>query len=147
MLYPKNKKQALEDELFKSPTSEYRGTPFWAWNSHPDKEELRRQIEIFRQMGFGGFHMHSRCGMATKYLSEDFFALIGACVSKAEQEQMYAYLYDEDRWPSGAAGGIVTSQKKYVQRNLHFGEETAAVSEEQTAQVATMVQMMEQFVI
>ena len=121
MLYPQNLNETLKEEVFRNPGSEYRGAPFWAWNCELDKEDLVWQIEQLKEMGFGGFHMHSRCGMATKYLSEDFFALIGACVSKAEQEQMYAYLYDEDRWPSGAAGGFVTSQKKYVQRNLHFG--------------------------
>lgn len=121
MLYPQNSNETLKEEVFRNPGSEYRGAPFWAWNCELDKEDLVWQIEQLKEMGFGGFHMHSRCGMATKYLSEDFFALIVACVSKAEQERMYAYLYDEDRWPSGAAGGIVTSQKKYVQRNLHFG--------------------------
>ena len=120
MLHPKNSSYTLNEELFKNPTSEYRGAPFWAWNCELDKEDLVWQIEQLKAMGFGGFHMHSRCGMATDYLSEEFFSLIGACVSKAEQEQMYAYLYDEDRWPSGAAGGFVTSNKKYVQRNLRF---------------------------
>ena len=30
------------------------GTPFWAWNSSLDKEELEEQIDIFKEMGFGG---------------------------------------------------------------------------------------------
>ncbi len=118
MLYKKNVSQILEDDLFKNPTSEYRGTPFWAWNCELDKEELLWQIEQLKKMGFGGFHMHSRSGMATEYLSEDFFDLVKACVDKAEQEDMLAYLYDEDRWPSGAAGGIVTKNRKYSQRNI-----------------------------
>ena len=33
MIYEKNTKQPkLDRELFKNPTAEYRGTPFWAWN-------------------------------------------------------------------------------------------------------------------
>ena len=28
MLYPKNTQKQLSDELFRNPTSEYRGTPF-----------------------------------------------------------------------------------------------------------------------
>ena len=31
---------------------------------------------------------------------------------------MYACLYDEDRWPSGCAGGIVTKEKKYRKKYL-----------------------------
>ena len=108
MFYKKNKKESLEDSLFQNPTSEYRGAPFWAWNTKLDKNELLWQIEELRKMGFGGFHMHSRSGMATEYLSEDFMDLVKACCEKAKKEDMLAYLYDEDRWPSGFAGGYVT---------------------------------------
>ena len=37
-------------------------------------------------MGLGGFHMHSRTGMATEYLGSEFMELISACVEKAEKE-------------------------------------------------------------
>ena len=60
MLYKKNDSSSLSDELFKVPTSEYRGAPFWSWNCKLDKEELLRQIEELKEMGFGGFHMHCR---------------------------------------------------------------------------------------
>lgn len=33
---------------------------------------------------------------------------------------MLAWLYDEDRWPSGAAGGIVTKDKRFRSRHLLF---------------------------
>ena len=65
MLYPKNQSESLSDSLFKNPTSEYRGTPFWSWNCRLDKELLARQIACLQNMGFGGFHMHSRTGMAS----------------------------------------------------------------------------------
>ena len=109
MLYKKNKNQTLTSELFKNPTSEYRGTPFWAWNCKLDKEELKRQIEVFHEMGLGGFHMHVRTGMATPYLSDEYMDIVKACVEKAKDEKMLAWLYDEDRWPSGAAGGLAVS--------------------------------------
>lgn len=32
MLYPRSAEEALSEELFKNPSSEYRGAPFWAWN-------------------------------------------------------------------------------------------------------------------
>ena len=120
MLYPKNQTPVLEDELFQNPTSEYRGTPFWAWNTHPEKEELCRQIEIFRQMGFGGFHMHVRSGMDLEYLSPAFFDCIRTCVDEAKKKKMLAWLYDEDRWPSGAVGGILTKDPANRQHFLLF---------------------------
>ncbi|MEE1505238.1 MAG: hypothetical protein UGF89_13475, partial [Acutalibacteraceae bacterium] len=104
MLYKKNSAPALTEELFKNPTAEYRGTPFWAWNNLLTKEELCRQIDVFKEMGLGGFHMHVRTGLKNKYLSDEYMELVKACVEKAKGEEMLAWLYDEDRWPSGAAG-------------------------------------------
>ena len=120
MLYKKNSAPKLSMELFKNPTAEYRGTPFWAWNCKLDKNELLWQIDNFKKMGFGGAHMHVRTGMATTYLSDEYMDLIKSCVEKAKSENMLAWLYDEDRWPSGAAGGLVTKDKEYRTRYLLF---------------------------
>ena len=113
MLYKKNRGAELDMELFRNPTAEYRGTPFWAWNCKLDQEQVCRQVDYFKEMGFGGFHMHCRVGLATPYLSEEFMDCIKACVQKAKKEEMLAWLYDEDRWASGAAGGFVTKDKKF----------------------------------
>ncbi|MBR2020947.1 MAG: hypothetical protein IJ939_00790, partial [Clostridia bacterium] len=132
MLY-KNNSETLDMKLFENPTSEYRAAPFWAWNCELDEKELLWQIEQLKQMGFGGFYMHTRSGMATKYLSDDFMKLVKSCTVKAKSEGMLAYLYDEDRWPSGAAGGYVTKDyPKYRQRRLIFSlnKRTALEKEE-----------------
>ena len=120
MLYPRKNDPQLTDQLFRNPGSEYRGTPFWAWNCKLQKEELLRQLEVMKKMGFGGAHMHVRTGMATPYLSDEYMDLISSCVEKCRDEQMLAWLYDEDRWPSGAAGGIVTKDEQYRARYLLF---------------------------
>lgn len=120
MFYKKNTTEKLSDELFKNPTSEYRGTPFWAWNCKMDAEMLGEQIDALREMGFGGFHMHSRSGMAMPYLQKEFMELVRFCTDKAKSENMLAYLYDEDRWPSGSAGGIVTKNPRFRQKKLIF---------------------------
>lgn len=120
MMYVKNNSKELDKKLFRNPSSEYRAAPFWAWNCELDKDELLWQIERLKEMGFGGFYMHSRDGMATTYLSDEFMELIKACCYKAESMDMLAYLYDEDRWPSGFAGGYVTKERKYSQKELIF---------------------------
>ena len=108
MIYKHNNSERLDMELFKNPTSEYRGAPFWAWNCKLEKDELMRQIEDFKKMGFGGFFMHPRSGLDVPYLSDEFMGLVKACAEKAKSEDMLAYLYDEDRYASGFAGGFVT---------------------------------------
>jgi len=120
MLYPRSNDPHLCPELFKNPGSEYRGTPFWAWNCQLEKDELLWQLEVMKEMGLGGAHMHVRTGMATPYLSDEYMELIKACVEKCRDEKMLAWLYDEDRWPSGAAGGIVTKDPQYRARHLLF---------------------------
>ena len=120
MLYKKNTDKKLSDELFRNPTSEYRGTPFWAWNCKLEKDELCRQIDIFKEMGLGGFHMHVRTGLVTPYLSDEYMDIIKCCVEKSKKEDMLSWLYDEDRWPSGFAGGLVTENPKYRSRFLVF---------------------------
>lgn len=126
MLYSENRSPELSKELFENPTSEYRGTPFWAWNCELKKEELLWQLEVLKEMGMGGAHMHVRTGMATTYLSDEHMDLIKACVDKCRDEKMLAWLYDEDRWPSGAAGGLVTKDPQYRSRFLLFTEKPIA---------------------
>ncbi|MBR6767066.1 MAG: hypothetical protein IKM02_03860 [Clostridia bacterium] len=120
MLYPRSTDPRLSPELFKAPGSEYRGAPFWAWNCELEKDELLWQLEVMKKMGLGGAHMHVRTGMATPYLSDEHMDLVKACVDKCRDEKMLAWLYDEDRWPSGAAGGIVTKDPEHRACQLLF---------------------------
>ena len=121
MLYPKKEAKKLDPELFRNPTKEYRAAPFWSWNCELKKEVLEKQIEIMHEMGFGGYYMHTRVGMATPYLSDEFMELIGACIEKGKEVGMNSYLYDEDRWPSGTAGGFtVKASEENREKVLYF---------------------------
>jgi len=107
----------LEKE-FADPSAVYRAKSYWGWNGRLEERELRRQIRIFKDMGLGGFFMHSRVGLTTAYLSDEWFDLAAICIDEAEKTDTEAWLYDEDRWPSGAAGGIVTKDEQYRMRSL-----------------------------
>jgi len=113
-----NSKQLLG--TFNSPGNEWRGKPFWSWNGKLDKNELIRQIHVMKEMGMGGYFMHSRTGLATEYLGDEWFDLINACTDEGEKLNLEVWLYDEDRWPSGLAGGLVTKDKKYRERFLQM---------------------------
>ncbi len=107
-------------ELWSKPTAEYRGKPFWSWNGKLERDELLRQVGVLEEMGFGGFFMHSRTGLVTEYLGDEWFELVNACADEAERRGMEAWLYDEDRWPSGSAGGIATRDPRYRMRYLRL---------------------------
>ncbi|MGC1481239.1 MAG: hypothetical protein WA771_12085 [Chthoniobacterales bacterium] len=106
--------------LWSDPPAAYRGKPFWSWNGRLEKGELLRQIGVLKDMGFGGFFMHSRTGLVTEYLGDEWFDLINACADEAERLGMEAWLYDDDRWPSGSAGGIATRDPQYRMRYLRM---------------------------
>jgi hypothetical protein len=101
---------------FRHPPAAYRGKPFWSWNGQLDEAELLRQIHAFKEMGFGGFFMHSRTGLVTDYLGDEWFRLTNRCADEAAKLGMEAWLYDEDRWPSGTAGGLVTANPDFRQQ-------------------------------
>ncbi|MFD2115778.1 glycosyl hydrolase [Paenibacillus yanchengensis] len=98
------------ESLFSNPPVEFRSVPFWAWNDRLETEELEQQITEMFEQGIGGFFMHSRVGLETPYMGEEWMNAILTSVSKAKQLGMQPWLYDEDRWPSGFAGGVVPRQ-------------------------------------
>jgi hypothetical protein len=107
LTYPRSR-STFDRQLFLNPSAEYRGAPLWAWNTRLDRDVLLRQIDQMEEMGMGGFHMHVRVGLDTEYLGSEFMDHVRACVEYAKEKNMLACLYDEDRWPSGGAGGLVT---------------------------------------
>ena len=123
MLYPRKTEKHLDMDLFREPSSEYRGTPFWAWNCRVTKEQIADQTEKLRQMGMGGAHIHCRTGMSIPYMSEEFMELVSYAHRQFAEKGMLTWLYDEDRWPSGFGGGLVTRHQEYRERYLLFSPE------------------------
>jgi hypothetical protein len=72
-----------------------------------EPKEAQRQIRLMHEQGFGGFFMHSRVGLETPYMSPAWMSVIRASMEAACIYDMEAWLYDEDKWPSGFAGGAV----------------------------------------
>lgn len=85
----------------------YGSIPFWSWNDKLDPEELRRQIRKMHELKMKGFFMHARGGLETPYLGDDWYKCIAACAGEAADLGMEAWLYDENGWPSGFAGGAL----------------------------------------
>ena len=110
------------EEHFRHPPAPLRGKPFWSWNGELGRDELLRQIDVLREMGMGGMFMHSRNGLKTEYLGEEWLDLVNACAEKAERVGMEGWIYDEDRWPSGSAGGMATKEPTYRMRSIVLSE-------------------------
>ena len=100
---------------FADPGVEYRSAPFWAWNDSLSTEELKWQLRSMKARGLGGFFMHSRDGLETTYMGPEWMACIRETVREAKKVGMRAWLYDEDRWASGAAAGKVAGLREQYQ--------------------------------
>lgn len=96
--------------LFADPPAEYRSTPLWDWNDDITPEGIDFQLEKFREAGIGGVFVHPRPGLITEYLSDEWFKIFGYAVSKGRELGMKIWIYDENSYPSGFAGGHVPAE-------------------------------------
>lgn len=103
----------LADKL-QQPMQECRPIPFWSWNDHLDSKELSRQIELMAKSGVGGYFMHARGGLQTDYLEQPWFNSIATGIESGKENGLNPWVYDEEGWPSGFAGGKVTALGEWV---------------------------------
>ena len=106
---------------FKKPNKKFAPSPFWAINDKLNTEETKRQMKDLIDHGFGGGFFHARHGLITEYMSEEWFDNVHAALDAAIENDGYLWLYDEDLWPSGNAGGRVAGMKdEYRASTIRF---------------------------
>lgn len=104
---------------FKHVDKKYRPIPFWSWNEKLDVDETKRQIGIMDDAGIGGYFMHARGGLATEYMSDEWFDNVRASIEEGDKRGMHTWAYDENGWPSGFGGGKVNGLgDEYRQKKL-----------------------------
>lgn len=107
---------------------------FWSWNDTLEKEELRRQLEDFSKERFSGVLVHARGGLRIPYMGEEWFDCYRFVVKEAKRLGLEVWIYDEDGWPSGFAGGEVTALgEKHWLKELHFSESEIGLPENRVA--------------
>jgi hypothetical protein len=100
---------ALSD-AFAKPPAEYTTSPFFVWNYKITKEEIDNYMDDFKRVGSRQVFVHPRPGLITEYLSDDWFDLFRYTVNKGKELGMKVWIYDENSYPSGFAGGNVPDQ-------------------------------------
>ncbi len=101
----------MDQQGFQQPPTRLRPAPFWAINDTLDPEKTAAQMRDMRRVGLSGAFFHSRHGLITEYLGDEWFAAMDAALAAARETDGYLWLYDEDLWPSGNAGGQVAGMK------------------------------------
>ncbi|MGA2327362.1 MAG: glycosyl hydrolase [Bryobacteraceae bacterium] len=97
-------------DLFRDPPREYSIEPLWSWNSALERDKLIWQIDQMVEQGVYGAYMHARDGLdqsRTPYFSEGFWDGVKTSVEHGEKVGFRTWIYDEDKWPSGDAGGRI----------------------------------------
>ena len=90
-----------------NPPREFRPVSFWFLNHFLEEGELRRQIAEQDEKGFGGVMCHARDGLRTAYLEQEWEDALRVIVDECEKRGMHVWLYDENHYPSGNAGGKI----------------------------------------
>ena len=114
-------------ENFKNPPRESSLLPFWCWNDTLEKNKLKWQIDQMLEKGVYGGFIHARVGLnmgKTPYFSQGWWDAIETAVNYGKETGFATWLYDEDRWPSGSAGGrtVAVNPEEFSQKGLAYSE-------------------------
>ncbi len=93
--------------LFAEPPREYGSAPLWVWNDLLTEQEVTDTLGDLAAQKVKQAFVHPRPGLMTPYLSPDWFRLWKAALKEAERLDMNLWIYDENSYPSGFAGGFV----------------------------------------
>lgn len=94
-------------EHFASPGREYGSAPLWVWHTKITKTIIDSMMNEFKENAFGGVFVHPRPGVITEYLSAEWLDLFKYTVQKGKELGLNVWIYDENSYPSGFAGGLV----------------------------------------
>ena len=95
---------------FANPSKEFRSAPLWVWNTKVTYTDIERMLKELKDQGFGGAFVHPRPGLITDYLSDEWFDLYRYSVETGKKLGLDIWIYDENSYPSGFAGGHVPAQ-------------------------------------
>ncbi len=99
-------KPSLE-ALFARPTAEYSTAPLWVWNDLLTDEMVTGTLRDLAAQQVRQVFVHPRPGLMTPYLSDEWFRLWKVALKEADRLDMKLWIYDENSYPSGFAGGFV----------------------------------------
>jgi len=94
--------------LFGEPPRQYSSAPLWVWNDMLTEEQIVSTMRDLAEQKVKQVFVHPRPGLMTPYLSGDWFRLWKVALKEAERLDMNLWIYDENSYPSGFAGGLVS---------------------------------------
>ncbi len=113
--------------LFAAPPRECSSAPLWVWNDDLTDAQILETLRALARQNVKQAFVHPRPGLMTPYLSDEWFRLWKIALAEAERLDMNLWIYDENSYPSGFAGGFVPEAMPESRgRGLAIAETTAA---------------------
>ncbi len=114
-------------ERFADPPPDTTTAPFLVWNDWMTEKEVTQTIGELAGQKIRQIIIHPRPGLMTSYLSKQWFDMWKVALREAERHGMFVWIYDENSYPSGFAGGFVPEAMPESRgRGLELKEHTTA---------------------
>ncbi|MCX7426943.1 MAG: glycosyl hydrolase, partial [Planctomycetia bacterium] len=105
------------------PPRQYSSGPLWVWNDMLTEEQIKNTMADLAGQKVKQVFVHPRPGLMTPYLEKDWFRLWKVALAEAERLDMNVWIYDENSYPSGFAGGLVPEAMPESRgKGLNFAE-------------------------
>ncbi len=98
------------EKHFKTPDKTFGSAPLWVWNADVSEGKIDSMLTEFKANAFGGVFIHPRPGLITPYLSKRWMELYDYSVKRGKEMGLEVWIYDENSYPSGFAGGHVPEE-------------------------------------
>ncbi len=94
---------------WQSPSPEYGPEPYYGLNGPVTIEQVERDLDTMKRLGFQAVTVQAGYNMPFAYLSPEYFAFFRKFVEEAKRRNMRVWIVDDAGYPSGFAGGRFSS--------------------------------------
>jgi hypothetical protein len=98
-------------QTWKAPPPEYGPEPYYGLNGAVDREVLARDLDKAARLGFHAVTVQPGRGNKEPYLSPAYFQMFKVLVVEAKKRDLRVWIIDDAGYPSGFAGGLISTEK------------------------------------
>lgn len=111
----------FDPDRFADPPASSRPTILWFWGGTMSEERISRQLTHMREVGVQDvviFPRENDSPMRPVFFSEEWFDRVGFAIEESKQNDMTVWLFNDNFFPSGRAGGFVVEGGQVGDRTI-----------------------------
>ena len=98
-------------QTWKAPPPEYGPEPYYGLNGAVTREVFERDLDTAVRLGFHAVTVQPGRGNKEAYLTPEYFQMFKVLVEEAKKRNLRVWIIDDAGYPSGFAGGLISSEK------------------------------------